>query len=260
MHYLEGPRPRLFGHRGASGTRPENTIPAFVEALRAGADRLELDVHATADGEVVVFHDELLDRTTNGTGPLCELRLAKLWELDAGYHFTDSCGSHPFRGQGVRVPLLDEVLRAFPGVPLNIEIKADDTDLIDAVGRLLARHDARQRVLLTAEAGALMEKIRARAAEGPTGMSVSEVLQFLCAGGTPGYVPRGVALQVPVEHLGIPIVTPHFIDAARRSGLEVHVWTINEEAEMRRLLAMGVDGIMTDYPAIAARVLGRARD
>ncbi|MRG97714.1 glycerophosphodiester phosphodiesterase [Polyangium spumosum] len=257
MHYKDGPRPRLFAHRGASGVAPENTLPAFAAALAAGADRLELDVHLTADEEVIVLHDEDVARTTDGAGPASKMRLGEIKELDAGHHFRDPDGELPFRGRGIRVPTLAELLTSLPDVPLNIELKVDDEALVSAVKWLLDRHDARERVLLTAEPGSLMAKIRRRMPAVLTGMCLPESLEFLCNGGNPGYVARGFALQVPTDHAGIPIVTPHFVAVAHACGLEVHAWVINDEAEMRALLAMGVDGIMTDFPEMGARVFGR---
>lgn len=257
MRFFDGPRPRLFAHRGASGTLPESTLAAFTTALAAGAERLELDVHASADGEVVVFHDDTLDRTTDGAGPVRSLSLAQIRALDAGYGFLAPDGSHPFRGRGHRVPTFAEVLEAFPEVPLNVEIKADDAALVDAVRGLLERFGAMERVLLAAESGAVMDKIRARIPGVVTGMSLPEVLEFMGSAGLPGYRPRGRALQVPVSYAGVPIVTGHFLAAARALALEVHVWVIDEEAEMEALLDLGVDGIMTDFPERGARVLGR---
>jgi glycerophosphoryl diester phosphodiesterase len=257
MQYKDGPRPRLFAHRGASAAAPENTLRAFGDALRVGADRLELDVHLTADEEVIVLHDEDVSRTTDGAGPASKLRLSEIRDLDAGYRFEAPDGTFPFRGQGIGVPTLSEVFQSFPGTPLNIELKVDDDALVEAVKRLLDRHAAETQVLLTSEPGTLMEKIRRRIPGVLTGMCLPESLEFLCNGGNPGYVARGFALQVPTSLSGIPIVTPHFVAVAHACGLEVHAWVINEEAEMRALLAMGVDGIMTDDPELGARVLGR---
>src|ERR1044071_2266469 len=107
--YFSGPRPRLFGHRGAAGLFPENTMPSFRQAVEDGADALELDVHATRDGVVVVIHDGTLERTTDALGPVRDLTFAELGRCDAGFHFSDGRG-HPFRGRGVRVPALAEVL------------------------------------------------------------------------------------------------------------------------------------------------------
>jgi glycerophosphoryl diester phosphodiesterase len=257
--YIDGPKPRLFGHRGASGTMPENTLAAFSEALAAGADRLEMDVHLTADEEVIVLHDPDLDRTTDGHGPAARLRLSEIRELDAGFQFESAPGNHPFRGRKMRIPTFAEVLTHFSNVPINVELKVDDPALVEATHRLLERHKAEARVLLTAESQVLMERIRLVMPNVLTGMCASEVLAFWGNGGNPGYHAPGFALQVPVIYAGIPIVTQRFVDAAHEANLEVHAWVINEEDEMRRLVDMGVDGIMTDFPRLAAKVLGRAR-
>lgn len=257
MHYAQGPRPRLFGHRGASGEIPENTIEAFEAALRAGADRLELDVHLSADGEVMVFHDHDLERTTNARGPIAARSREEIQNLDAGYHFESPHGDKPFRGKGLRVPTFAEVLAQFPETPLNVEIKENDPKLVQAVSDLFDRYGAKERVLLAAESHSLMKKIRAMIPGAITGMSLEEVLEFMGSGGNPGYAPQGFALQVPTEISGLPIITRHFVDIAHALGVEVHAWVINEEAEMQSLVQLGVDGIMTDFPAKAAKALGR---
>ncbi len=257
--FVAGPKPRLFGHRGASGTMPENTLPSFSEALAAGADRLELDVHLSADEEVIVLHDPDLDRTTDGKGPAGRLRLTELRELDAGYQFESVDGQHPFRGRKIRIPTFAEVLAHFSNVPLNVELKVDEPALVSAMKRLLDRHDAWTRVLLTAENESLMERIRNVMPDVLTGMCANEVLEFLGNGGNSSYRARGYALQVPVTYAGIPIITPQFVDIAHAAHLEVHAWVINDEAEMQNLVGMGVDGIMTDYPHVAATVLGRKK-
>ena len=239
---------------------PENTLEAFAAGLAAGADRLELDVHATADGQVVVLHDEALDRTTDGTGPARAFTLAALAQLDAGYRFRAPDGTSPYRGRGVRVPTLAALLEAFPDVPLNIEIKQETPPIESAVLATLDRHGARGRTLLAAEHASIMARIRAAAPDVPTSASAPEVAEFvfrLRDGQLAGYRPPGVALQVPPAFGGTPIVTAASVAAAHALGLEVHVWTINDEAEMDSLLDLGVDGLMTDFPARALTVLRR---
>jgi glycerophosphoryl diester phosphodiesterase len=258
--YLDGPRPRLFAHRGASGVAPENTIEAFAEGLAAGADRLELDVHQSSDGHVVVFHDHDLARTTNAAGPVSSRTLAELKALDAGHHFQDERGRHPFRGKGIRIPTLDEVLEEFPDVALNVEIKADDGETIEAFFDVLDRHRARERVLAAAFDDPIIKRIRMVAPETVTSLSAEEVLEFFgcCMNGSFDlYEPPGKALQVPPSHEGIEVVSPAFLEAAHALDMEVHVWTINDEAEMERLLELGVDGLMSDYPARARAVFER---
>jgi glycerophosphoryl diester phosphodiesterase len=259
MRYFDGPRPRIFGHRGASGTMPENTLPSFEAAIDAGAEILELDVHGTRDGRIVVFHDATLERTTDGSGPLQDRTLAELEALDAGHRFADAAGGHPFRGRGIRIPTLARFLEAFPDVPLNIEIKQADPPIEAEVIGILDRFGARDRTLLTAERLPLMERIRAAAPGQATGMSAEEVVEFLGRRTDPSYRPLGAALQVPPTFGDVTIVTEELVASARALGVEVHVWTINEEAEMERLLDLGVDGLMTDVPARAMSVLRRRR-
>lgn len=250
MRFLHGPRPRLFAHRGGAAEAPENTLEAFRAGLDAGADRLELDVHATADGAVVVIHDETLERTTDDEGPVSQITLADLKRLNAACRFGG--------GQRcARVPTLDEVLEAFPDVPLNIEIKQDRPPIVRQVLAVLDRHRARDRVLLAASKAHVMNAIREAAPDVLTGFSVLEVVEFMVRLRDPAYRPRGAALQVPPEDSGFTIVTPETVSRAHALGLEVHVWTINEEPEMERLLDLGVDGIMTDRPARAAALYAR---
>jgi len=254
MDYLDGPRPRLFAHRGGALEAPENTLEAFAVGLAAGADRLELDVHATSDGEVVVLHDETVDRTTDGSGPVRGKPLGEVRELDAGAGFVGEDGSRPFLGRGIRIPTLAEVLEAFPGIPLNIEIKQDEPHIEAAVLAVLDRFSARRRVLLAAEHGVVMERIRAAAPDVHSGASVDDLADFARrweTGELADYRPRGAAFQVPPRAFGKPLVTREFVQLAHRFGVEVHVWTVDEEDEMERLLALGVDGIMTDRPTRA---------
>lgn len=260
MNYLDGPRPRLFAHRGASGTVPENTLDAFAEGLAAGADRLELDVHPTADGDIVVFHDDDLARTTDASGLLRERTLAELKSLDAGYHFRDEAGDHPFRGKGIRIATLAEVLEAFPDTALNIEVKHDSGGTVEKFFEVLDRHGARERVLAAAFEEPILKRLRIVAPQTLTNLSPVETYEFYacCMNGTHDrYTPPAKALQVPPSHEGIEVVSPAFVKAAHDLGMEVHVWTINDEAEMERLLDFGVDGLMTDFPARARAVFER---
>jgi len=251
----------VFGHRGAAGVAPENTIVSFRRACADGADVLELDVHATADGEIVVLHDPTLDRTTDGSGPVAALRYAELERVDAGHRFTPDGGrSFPFRGAGVRVPRLAELLRELPGVPLNIEFKQETPAIVADVVTLLRA--ARTPVVLAAEHDAIMQEIRRHAPDLPTSLAAGEVASFigtLTAGETPALPPGAVALQIPCRFEEIELVTNATLAAAHVLGAEIHVWTINDTDEMRRLLALGCDGIMSDLPALARRVVGERR-
>lgn len=262
--FFAAPRPIVFGHRGACGERPENTLPSFEHALAQGADVLETDVHLTRDGEVVVLHDADVARTTDGAGDVAQLSWAELARLDAGFRFADASGASPFRGRGIRVPLLAELLARFPGVRLNIELKRCDPQLIAGVLTLLRDAGHEQLALLAAEGNDTMQLLRAavseRGARVALGASVGDVLGFIRAALEGGLPPEGpMALQIPAEFLGRPLVTPELVSFAHAQGVQIHVWTINDEAEMRRLLALGVDGLMSDFPGRLRAVVDATR-
>lgn len=258
MNYADYPRPRFFAHRGGSLESPENTLEAFRHGIAAGADHLELDVHASSDGTIMVFHDPTLERTTNGSGELRHHTFAQLRELDAGYQFVDEKGANSFRGRGLQIPTLAEVCHEFPDVPLNMEIKQSEPDIVQAVIGVLAAEGALERSLVAAEHASLMDKIRREARGVLFGYATEDVVAFLEAmgsGALENYHPVGFALQVPSSFLGTPLVTEEFVKAAHARGLEVHVWTVDERDEMEQLLALGVDGLMTDRPTLLAEVL-----
>jgi len=228
-------------------------LPAFALGLAQGAGYLETDARLTRDGEVVLFHDADLERTTDGSGPVSAFRQRELAELDAGYQFTRDGGrSHPFRGRGVRVPRLRDLLDAQPRARVNIEIKGDDPAAVDAVIAVVRAAGAEARVLLAAADGDLLERVVARTAGTAIGSAISDVVELIRAtleGRLESFAPRGAALQIPPRFLDRPLVTPELIAAAHQVGLEVHVWTIDDPQQAADLLALGVDGIMTDYPA-----------
>jgi glycerophosphoryl diester phosphodiesterase len=249
-----GSTPRVFGHRGAAGLAPENTLPSFALGLALGADVLEFDVHASRDGTIVVIHDATLDRTTNGAGPVRECTLHRLQQLDAGFQFTRGGGDFPYRGQGIRIPTLESVFKLFPLASCNIEIKQGDPPIAAEVVDLIHRFDAQHRVLLAAEDDWIMQDIRRHASDIATSFSAPEVADFVARvrmSTFENYGPAGCALQIPSRYGAIELVTAHSVTAAHRCGLEMHVWTINQRDEMERLLQLGVDGIMSDLPGLA---------
>ena len=252
--YLAG-SPLLIAHRGGAKLAPENTLAAFRNAVDAwGADILEMDVRATADGEIVVIHDESVDRTTDGEGFVSNLPWAQLRELDAGYGFKDLHGRHSFRGRGEGVPRFQDVLEAVPEARLNVEAK----DRRSAAGlvEMILRHGAQDRVLVAAERERNRKSVRGY--PGPWGASRRHVAAFLLLSPTPigfFFTPGCDALQVPEEHRGIRIVSRRFLARAHGRNLPVHVWTVDDPGDMRRLLTWGVDGIQTDRPDLLAQVL-----
>jgi glycerophosphoryl diester phosphodiesterase len=257
---VRGEWPVNLAHRGASALAPENTIDAFRLAVEAGAGGLELDVHMTRDWQIVVIHDATVDRTTNGSGAVSEMTLDELRGFDAGHNFSPDGGpTRPYRGRGVRVPTFGEVLEEFPGVPVNIEIKAGTPGIEEMVLRVLREADALGRALVVSTPHAIVKRFRkVSGGHVSTGASRWEIGVFYFASRLllgrlirPAYD----ALQVPPRHRGIPVVTPRFIRAAHARGVRVDAWTINQADEMRRLLDLGVDVIMTDRPGTLAEVL-----
>ena len=257
---VRGEWPVNLAHRGASALAPENTIDAFRLAVEAGAGGLELDVHMTRDRQIVVIHDATVDRTTNGSGAVSEMTLDELRGFDAGHNFSSWGGpTRPYRGRGVRVPTFGEVLEEFPGVPVNIEIKAGTPGIEEMVLGVLREADALGRALVVSTPHAIVKRFRkVSGGHVSTGASRWEIGVFYFASRLllgrlirPAYD----ALQVPLRHRGIPVVTPRFIRAAHARGVRVDAWTINQADEMRRLLDLGVDVIMTDRPGMLAEVL-----
>ena len=256
--------PVNLAHRGASAVAPENTLEAFKKAVEWGAGGLELDVHLTRDGHVVVFHDSTLDRTTAGTGAVAEKTLDELRGIDAGHNFSPDGGSTlPYRGLGLRIPTLAEVLREFPGVAVNIDMKADRPGIEAAVLAVLREADAEERALVVSSRHRAVRRFRRiSGARISTGAPRWETGVFYLLGRLHLErlaVPAYDALQVPPRHRGIPLVTRRFVEAAHARGVRVDAWTINETEEMRRLLDLGVDVIMTDRPETLAHVLEERR-
>jgi glycerophosphoryl diester phosphodiesterase len=252
------PRPRLIAHRGASGEYPENTMAAFRAAAEAGAPYFELDVRMTRDGVVVLSHDPELKRICGIDSLISELAFTELRRADAGWGFDpDHDGRFPFRGQGLTVPSLEEVFAGFPDRRYIVEIKQTDPSVVAPMLEVIERAGMRRRVLIASEHQAPIDEVRALAPNLPTGFPYPEIAGFMMSlpPGAERFVPRGEALQVPPEYESWQIVTAASVAAAHRIGVEVHVWTVNEVGEMRALIELGVDGILTDYPSRLAAIL-----
>ncbi|MGE0824000.1 MAG: glycerophosphodiester phosphodiesterase [Candidatus Binatia bacterium] len=252
--------PRFFAHRGASGEAPENTLTAFARAVTLDLEYAELDVQATRDGVVVVLHDSAVDRTTDGRGNVCDFTFAELRRLDAGYRFSSDGGqTFPFRATGVTIPTLSEILEALPSLHLTIEIKQSDPPIEELVIAAVRRGRREEQVILASEHDQVLQRVRTQAPDLATSFAFGEVTEFLqrvMGDQLDGYQPPGLALQIPPEFQGMPLVTEATVAAAHALGCEMHVWTINEPEEMQRLLDLGVDGVMSDFPA---RLLDVAR-
>lgn len=251
----------VFGHRGERGHYPENTMLSLQQAVAAGVDALEIDVHMTADGHIVVIHDDTIDRTTSGQGRVSAMTLAELQSHDAGYRFTADGGqTYPFRGQGLVVPTLADVFAAFPGLWINIDLKQHDLHIIAPFVQLLHAHAVLDRVVVGSFDGATLAAFRRACPQVPTAASEAEVrrLVILSKLGL-GRFYRGQAqmLQIPESHGRFRLVTRRFVRDAHSHQTAVHVWTVNETDDMARLIALGVDGIVSDYPRRLLQLLGR---
>lgn len=251
---LRPPRPLVYGHRGCARA-PENTIAAFDLALQGGADGLEMDVRLSRDGVPFVHHDANLDRCTDGGGPLEALTAAELERLDAGYRYSDD-GACTFRGRGVRIPRLEEVLRRYTHVALIVEIKSHREETARAVVRTVRAAGAAGRVCLASFDHATVAAVRRIAPEIATSASRDEVSRAIGFAWfrLPPWRPRYRAVQVPEAAEGRRVVEPRLVRSLHRAGVALQVWTVNAEPDMRRLLAWGVDGLITDYPDVAVRI------
>jgi len=248
-------RPLVFAHRGGRALGPENTLVALDNGFAAGADGAEFDVQLSGDGHAVVIHDTTLDRTTNARGPVAGRTLAELAALDATVRYGVDL-EHAWSGDRSGVPTLDAVLARYPGRALIIEMKGENPALGPAVVDSVRRANATGRVCLGSFSAAVLAAARRAGPEIPTSASRDESLRALQRSWlflSPGVVAYR-AFQVPERAGRIRVVSRRFVRAVHRSRCAVQVWTVNEEVDMRRLLAYGVDGLISDRPDLAVRV------
>jgi glycerophosphoryl diester phosphodiesterase len=245
-------QPLVMAHRGGGGLWPENTLYAFERATEMGVDVIETEVHSTADNNLVFIHDETVDRTTNGKGPVNSLKLQELKEFDAGYNWTADGGrTFPFRGKGITVPTLEEVFTALPNIRINIDIKQINPPLAAPLCEMIHSFDMVDKVMVASFSTKALGDFRQVCSKVATSAGRREVtlfflmnLIFLGA----AYAPACHALQIPEYSSGLHVLTKRFLQSAHSRNLKVHVWTVNQVEDMKRLLALGVDGIITDYP------------
>ena len=260
-HPLFGkPGPLAIAHQGGRGLWPENTLYAFEQAVALGVDVLEMDLRSTADGSIIVMHDGNVDRTTDGAGPVSELTLERVRALDAGYRFEDEDGQFRFRGAGLRVPRLEEVLERFPDTGLNLEMKDFRPEAARRFCSLLRASGRTERVLVASFGYPSMRAFRDACPEVATSATLREGLLFYYAnrvGLGSLYRSPAVAFEFPEYFGDIHVIQPSFLQLARSVNVRVQVWTVNDVEDMKRLLGMGVDGIVTDYPDRLLRLLGR---
>jgi glycerophosphoryl diester phosphodiesterase len=257
----------VIAHQGGDGLFPSNTLYAFEEAAKLGVDVLELDIHSSKDGKLVVIHDDTVERTTNGTGKVSELTLAELKKLDAGYNWSPERKgeSFPYRNKGITIPTLEEVFAAFPDYRINIEIKQDSPSITQPLCDLIKKYNKQEQVLVVSFYDAATNDFRQKCPEIVTAGAPGEVRTFyifhrLFLGSL--YRSSADAFQVP-EYQGeedknsLLIVTKRFVEDAHRKNIAVHVWTVDETEDMQSMIDLGVDGIITDRPDRLLELLGR---
>ncbi|NOK59111.1 MAG: glycerophosphodiester phosphodiesterase [Chloroflexi bacterium AL-W] len=256
--------PLVIAHQGGDWVWPGNTLYAFEQSVALGVDVLEMDAHASADGELIIIHDDTVDRTTDGSGAIKDLTIAELKALDAAYNWSrDDGATYPYRGEGLTIPTLEEIFQAFPSQKMNIEIKQTEPPITQSLCQLIYDYSMETQVLVASFHNEAMAEFRAACPEVATsasrhGVTMFVVLNTLRLGGT--YSPVEVAHQVPEYQSDTRIVSPSLIAAAHRRNLHIHIWTPNERKELARFIDLGVDGIITDRPDILMELLDRSSD
>ncbi|WP_457557087.1 glycerophosphodiester phosphodiesterase [Candidatus Harpocratesius sp.] len=276
-------------HRGVSANIPENTLPAFEDAFNSGVDCIETDIHLTKDNHFVFFHDEKLNRTTNGNGKISKYTLKELKQFDAGYNFTQIENgniTYPYRGKGYKIYAIEEIIPIFPKIRFNIDIKDQNSAAPILLAKQFKEMGVEERVMVGSFHQKQINTFRKIAPEISTSAGPREVFQFWLKARKSkkqnnnndernnkteryyqnheeidvaneweqnqlrifGYKLPYVALQIPESYSIIHLVTPAFIEFAHSLGIALHIWTINNEKDMRRLLNWNVDGIFTDHP------------
>ena len=280
LNNSEKKRPLVIAHRGDSSNVPENTIQAFVDAVKLGVDCLETDVHMTKDAQFVLFHDNAVDRTTEAKGLVSSFTLSELKKLDAGYHFQPP--NFPFRGKGLQIQTLDEILQKFP-IKLNLDIKDKDPKVPELLALKLKELHVEDRVMVGSFHQGQIKRFR-RYSDIPTSAGPKEVFKFwrvakkwirkhqsiiigenknnnnkeklsqkkIFGSELPYY-----ALQIPEGYYFLRFITPELIKFAHIDGIDIsiQVWTINNEKDIRRFLEWGIDGIFTDKPKLMLETL-----
>ena len=262
MSYLAKPAPNhpyfnstgfmVIAHRGGRSLGPENTLYTYRRAVDMGVDVIEIDVRLTKDNQLAVIHDKSVNRTTNGSGTVESYTLADLQKLDAAYHWTaDEANTFPLRGNGIKIPSLSEVFQEFPQMRINIEIKDPKPAAINSICQTIQDHGMSPKVMIASFNAGALKKFRSLCPAVATSAGASEAILFYTLQKIyleSAYSPAARALQVPPAYGDLQVVTRRFIEAAHDRNLKVHVWTVNSVDAMKKLLQIGVDGIMTDYP------------
>lgn len=255
-------KPLLIAHGGGQGLHPPNTLAAFHHSVTSRCDVLEMDLRLTKDGLLVTHHDATIDRTSDGKGRVIDFTLAELKARNFGARFSDPAGGHPYQETPARLATLEELFARYPSMPMVVELKdreADGARAATALGALIEKYQMTPRVVVASFDDATLNEFRrvtgGRVATG-TAMGETKAFVILTRLGLGWFAPSGIhALQIPVQKYGYRLDFPGLLREAHRRNMAVHYWTINDPLEMRRLTALGADGLMTDRPDILSEVL-----
>lgn len=237
----------VFGHRGNPTSFPENTMVSFASAIKLGVDVVESDLRLTRDGVIVTHHDATINRITNGRGKISDYSFEELQEFDAGYNFISENGLPSFRGKGVKIPALSELLDKYPGITLNLDMKDKNPNFPQLLNELLKAHDAESRVLVGSFYSRQMRKLNEVNPKIRKVASITQVISY--------YINRRVkknfdVMQIPMRFGPINLMTSSFIGSLNAKKVPVHVWTVNSVAEMEKMISLGVNGVFTNNPAL----------
>ncbi len=260
LPYFADDRFQIIAHRGGLGLRPENTVLAFQNADSLNVDVLEMDVQSSADGELVVIHDDTVDRTTNGVGRVSEINFKELRQLDAAFNWQNDYGNIPYRDKGIRIPHLSEILKKFSHRRLLLEIKSNDVLTGEKICQSLIQYGMQDKTIVGSFHSKALNAFSIHCPKVPTSASSIQVGTFLLL----HYLRIGFlypnpppAFQVP-EHLGrLRLVDSRFIKQIQSLNSVVHVWTVNQPERMKQLIDLGINGIITDYPDRLSKLLNR---
>ena len=255
------PHPLVIAHQGGDGLWPGDTIFAFEHAAGLDVDVLEMDLHITKDGVLVINHDETVDRTTDGTGEIEAMTLDEIKALDAGFDWSNDNGNtFPYRGMGITIPTLEEVFEAFPGYHMTIEIKTTERSMAMPFCEMIRAYDMQDKVLVASFLDERMEEFREVCPEVATSSARQETTIFVLLSKaflSRLYSPSFNALQVPEESSGITLMTAQFVRVVHERNLRVEPWTIDDPEQMKQYIEWVVDGIITDRPDLMLEILGR---
>ena len=251
-------RPEVIAHQGGRGQWPGETLYAFEQATKIGVDILEFDIRSTKDDQLVLMHNETVDSTTNGKGRIRQFTLKDLKKLDAGYRWTaDGARTFPFRGKNITVPTLKEVFEKFSDKRMSIEIKQSEPSLVEPLCQIIEKHKMIDHVLVASFSDRVIEEFRARCPKVATSGSSQEFLRFHLGHNDFGARSKPDCFQVKDRVLAVQVITRKLVERAHRLNLPLHAWTVNDIEGMQRMIALNVDGIITDFPGPLLALLER---